>query len=99
MAKTSQDIVDEIVDYIKQSNVAFSSWYVGVASKPKARLFDDHNVKEKDYWICVDVGSADNARTIEKFLLEKYKTQGGGGGGDETTKHVYAYAITSTTKE
>ena len=97
--KNLQDIANEIIYYIRQSNIASSFWYVGIASDPKTRLFTDHNVQEKSYWIYRDAGSEENARAIEKWLVNSYYCQGDTGGGNTSTKYVYAYVVTSTTKE
>lgn len=99
MAKTLQDVANEIVRYIQQSGVAFSSWYVGIASDPSTRLFTDHNVAEKSFWIYRNAGSEENARAIEKWLIDNFQCQGDTGGGDRSTHYVYSYVITPTTKE
>lgn len=99
MAKTKQEIISDIENYIGSN---FSSWYIGIASDPKQRLFIDHNVKEKGSgggWIFREAKSSDEARDIEIYLIDKLGTKGDSGGGDNTTKYVYAYRITPTTKE
>lgn len=100
MALTMQQIVNEIVSYIgKFPSTKYSDWYVGIASSPEDRLFIEHCVDKNGYWIHAEAISHIEARTIEQHLIENLKTKGGPGGGDASTKFVYAYLITSTTKE
>lgn len=98
--KDAKTIVAEIVQYIKGCGGIFSEWYVGIASDPTQRLFTDHNVnKGSGHWIYREAQNSDTARVIEEHIIETYKTKGDTGGGDNTTKYVYAYKITSSTRE
>lgn len=99
MTVTLQSVAGEILTYMRSSGIGFPKWYVGIASDPRTRLFVDHSVSKNSYWIYQDAGSDGGAREIEKFLVDTYSTQGGGGGGDESTRYVYAYVVTATTKE
>jgi len=83
--------------YIKQNGGVFSQWYCGIATDPEARLHQDHNVDRRGLKIHRDAGSESAAREVEKYFLAK-GCKGGPGGGD-TPRHVYAYKITSTTRE
>jgi len=97
--KSVAAIIAEIDDYIRRQGGAYSSWYCGVAADPRDRLFKDHSVDEKnDQWIYDNAGTDTKARQVEKHFLDK-GCKGGGGGGDQTTRYVYAYRITSTTRE
>ena len=97
---TNQEIYNAILKHMDDSGVAYANWYVGIATDPRARLFTDHNVDEAGgTWIFRDAGSDGNARAIEKFIIDTHKTKGDTGGGDTTTRYVYAYVITGTTKE
>ncbi|HPV70863.1 MAG TPA: hypothetical protein PKY08_03170 [Candidatus Magasanikbacteria bacterium] len=96
----SKTIVADIIQYIKNWGGIFSGWYVGIASDPNQRLFTHHNVnKNSDHWVYSESQNSDTARAIEKYIIETYKTKGDTGGGDNTTKYVYAYKITSSTRE
>lgn len=78
----------------------YSDWYVGIASDPKERLFEDHNVdKETNGWIYRKAESSDIAREIEEYLIDVLGTDGDTGGGDETTDWVYAYKKAPHTEE
>lgn len=97
--KTKSEIVAEITAHISKSGSQYSEWYSGIAADAESRLFDDHNVsREGAWWIYRKANSDDEAREAEAELLE-LGCKGGGGGGDEDTVFVYAYKITSTTKE
>lgn len=100
MINTKTQIKQEIVNHMRGCESNTRKWYVGIAADPEKRLFNDHNVsKEYGCWIHRDAGSHESARKIEKEIINEYGTQGGDGGGDYRTRHVYAYKITSTTKQ
>ena len=99
MAKSKKEIIKDIQNYITKRGGAINGWYVGIAAKPRERLFDDHSVdEENDVWIYRQASSSSVAREIEKHFLDK-GARGGMGGGDDDTKSVYAYRISSHTHE
>ena len=64
----------------------------------ESRLFGDHGVsKDDDKWIYMTASSDTVAREIEQHFLDA-GMDGGSGGGDETSKVVYAYKKTLSTK-
>lgn len=76
-----------------------SNWYVGIATNPKDRLFIDHSVDEKNgKWIHSARLNETDARDTEKYLLDNYPFKGDTGGGINPC-YVYAYKITSETRE
>ena len=86
-----QDVISRIKDYISSNGGSYSEWYIGIASSPRERLFNDHNVNEKiDAWIYQQAESENEAREIEKFFLDNLRTDGGSGGGINPD-YVYAY--------
>jgi len=92
-------IVSDFNSYFRKHGGSYSAWYVGIASKPRERLFNDHNVDEKnDAWIFRDAENDTMARKIEKHFHD-LGCKGDGGGGDYTTRYVYAYKINSHTVE
>ena len=97
---TAQEVYDFIMRYINNNNRDYSSWYVGIASNPRTRLFTDHNVsKQNGSWVYKNAGSEEIARAVEKYIIENHNTKGDTGGGDNTTTSVYAYLTTNSTKE
>ncbi len=91
-------IENEITDYINRCGGSSAIWYVGRATNPRDKLFNDHNVQEEGgAWIYRDAGSESQARSIEKYFLD-LGSCGGFSGGDNPT-YVYAYKITRTTRE
>ncbi|MBR4681923.1 MAG: hypothetical protein IKP06_01275 [Elusimicrobiaceae bacterium] len=98
--KLKSEIIQEIDDHIKKEGSGYPRWYVGITADPEQRLFSDHNVsKENAWWIYREAFTDNDAREVEKFFLEQKGTQGGPGGGDTDSRFVYAYRITSTTRE
>ncbi len=93
----NKKIVTDVLNYIGAE--AKSGWYVGIATNARTRLFQDHNVDEKNgRWIYRNADSEIDARDTEKYLLDNYSFKGGTGGGDNP-RYVYAYKITSATRE
>ena len=96
----AQRIIKEIEEYIAKCGGVYSSWYVGIASNHRTRLFQDHNVSEQnDAWIFRGASSSNEARTIEDYFHNVRHAKGAGGGGDNTTTIVYAYRITPSTRQ
>jgi len=96
---TKSTIISDIKAHVAKCGGNYSDWYVGIAANPEQRLFNDHGVnKNSDAWIWIRAASSDDARAAEKSLLALGMT-GGRGGGDDDSDCVYAYRITSTTKE
>ncbi len=91
-------IVNDILNYIGNENK--SDWYIGIATYPRNRLFGDHNVNElSGRWIYnTNPMSENDARETEAYLLKMYPFKGNTGGGDHP-QYVYAYKITSYTRE
>ena len=100
MANTKESIKTDIKAHIQKCGGSYSDWYIGIASDPKQRLFNDHNVDEKNgAWIYQEAESSSAAREVEEYFVNTLGTDGGSGGGDYSTKHVYAYKKTSSTNE
>lgn len=99
MVYTAQDLVTEIHNHVaKATGTMREHWYVGIASDPRQRLFSDHNVDEKNgWWIYREAFDSNHARAAEASLLQ-LGYDGGTSGGDYTTKHVYAFLQTPSTR-
>ncbi len=88
---------EEIDGLIHKGGGSYSTWYVGVATDPRDRLFAGHNVNEQGGgWIYREAGSESSARDIESVFLKK-GCKGGPVGGDFQPRYVYAYKMTRTT--
>ncbi len=97
MSYTKQQIITDIDAYMRQHGSPNSTWYVGIASDVRDRLFNDHNVNEKSgVWIFRQAISSSVAREVEKAYLDA-GCDGGSGGGDASTIYVYAYRKTNST--
>lgn len=95
---TTQQAVQDIDNHIRNNGGAYSTWYAGIATYPRARLFTDHGVAEKtDAWIYEDCVTETSARKVEEHFLAK-GCDGDTGGGDSSTKYAYAYKKNSHTK-
>jgi hypothetical protein len=84
--------------YIQTEKSPYSGWYVGIASNPHLRLFQEHNVDmDSPWWVICEARNSEEARTAEKVIIEKHGMDGGSGGVDEKSIFVYAYKKTETT--
>lgn len=97
-SRTISQVIREINDYIYKGGGGYADWYIGIATDPRVRLFNDHSVeKESDSWIFRDCNTDANARNVEEYFLNK-GCDGGAGGGDSSTKYAYAYKKNSHTR-
>ncbi len=97
MAKTAQQIYNEIIAYVNSGGGGYSTWYAGITSNIDSRLFGDHGVSQQNgLWIWRQASSATSARNVEDALL-KAGFDGGPGGGDDDCTNIYCYKKTSIT--
>jgi len=98
MSNSSDKIISDIKDYIRNNGSVYSSWYVGIAKDPRDRLFNGHNVHQNgDAWIYREAESSQVARDVENYFINTLGTDGGPGGGDWQSNNVYAYKKNSHT--
>ena len=91
------EIIKEIEDYVNKCGGFSSSWYIGITEDPGDRLFNEHNVSEKEgIWIYRTTSSSEIARNVEQHFLG-LGMDGGSGGGDYLSKAVYCYQKTYLT--
>ena len=96
---TAQQIIADIEAHIRNSRHAYREWYAGITADIEQRLFGAHRVPRENHWrIHREADSANIARDVEAYFLQR-GCQGGGGGGDNTSRYVYAYVVTSQTRE
>lgn len=95
---TAQVVYDFLVEYINKNGGVSRNWYAGIATDVEQRLFSDHNVdKQYGKWAHHTTDTENEARTVEKALLD-LGCDGGSGGGDRP-KTVYVYWKTPNTRE
>lgn len=98
MASTADVIVAAIKAYVGKKR-EYREWYVGIAEKPKRRLFDEHGVTEENgESFRMRATDVEEARRAEKTLIAA-GFQGHPGGGTDDSTAVYAYRITPTTSQ
>ena len=85
-------IVKDILSYIFENDFQLSEWYVGIASNPREKLFQEHNVMEdSDLWIIRAAESITSAKSIAYHIISRYGTDGLLKSNSETSKFVYAF--------
>ena len=81
MVKKKNEIIAAIEEHMASRGGELHEWYVGIATKPRERLFDNHSVDEDNgHWIFVPATSSAVARAAEKYFLDR-GAQGGPGSG------------------
>ena len=91
MAKSSEIIVMDILEFMQLEGGHAKMWYVGVTNDAHGRLFDEHQVHyQNDAWIYRTASSELEAQRVEEYFLE-YGLDGGKGGKRPDARMVYAY--------
>jgi hypothetical protein len=71
MAKSSEIIVMEMLEFIQREGGHPKTWCVGVTNDPRRRLFDEHQVHyQNDAWIYRTVASEGEAQHVQAYFLE-----------------------------
>ena len=92
MAKSEDDIIEYIKNYIDGYGGDYPSWYVGIAKNPREKLIREHRVDiDNDLWIFSTAENRHAARRIERHFADVLRTDGGMGGGADTDCCVYVY--------
>ncbi len=98
MAKSSEIIVMDILEFIQIEGGHPMTWYVGVTDDLQGSLFDGHQVhKQNDAWIYRTATSEIEAQRAEEHFL-KYGLDGRKGGRRPDSRMVYAYRKGINTK-
>jgi hypothetical protein len=99
MMYAEQQIMNQVVTHMGKYGGKYQDWYAGVAADPKAKLFNDHCVKEtEDAWICRQCVSNNAAREIERYFVKK-GCKGGPVDEEQSARFIYAYMIQSHTRQ
>jgi hypothetical protein len=71
MAKSSEIIVMEMLEFIQREGGHPKTWCVGVTNDPRQRLFDEHQVHyQDDAWIYRTAASEGKALHVQAYFLE-----------------------------
>ena len=99
MMYAEQKIMCEVAVHMSKYSGNYQDWYAGVATDAKARLFNDHGVKESgDAWICRQCVDDVAAREIERYFMKK-GCIGGPVGEEKSIRYFYAYMIQPRTRQ
>jgi hypothetical protein len=91
MAKSSEIIVMEMLEFIQREGGHRKTWCVGITDDARRRLFDEHQVHYQDHaWIYRSAASEEEAQRVEEYFIE-YGLDGGRGGKRPGSTMVYAY--------
>lgn len=71
MAKFTNNIILEILEFIYREGGDPKTWYIGVTNDPRKQLFDEHQVHyENDAWIFRTATSEGEALQVQSYFLE-----------------------------
>jgi len=91
MAKSSEIIVMEMLEFIQREGGHPKTWYVGITDDPQGRLFDEHQVHcQNDAWIYRTAASELDAQRVQEYFLE-FGLDGRKGALRSGSCSVYAY--------
>jgi hypothetical protein len=93
MSKSAIDIISDIVFYMKNLDIPFNEWYVGVTANPSQKLFAEHHVSIDADWIFRDAGDYETAKTIQDQLIERFNLKRIDDEEDHRNKYVYVFPI------
>ena len=95
----NSDIINEITTHILSYGGVYSRWYCGITDDSRKRLFTDHKVSENQgIYIARKAQDKAAAEMIVKYFLDK-GCQGTTEEGNASSRMVYAFLITSFTKQ
>ena len=93
MAKNKEAVRDFLLNKVRSRGNAWN-WYCGIAADPKQRL-QEHG--GPTYWAYDWCQDEEDARWVEKWMIDVAGCEGGGGGGDSRTRAVYVYYMAAHT--
>jgi hypothetical protein len=71
MAKFTDNIILEILEFIYREGGDPKTWYIGVANDPRKHLFDEHQVHyQNDAWIYRTAATEGEALQVQSYFLE-----------------------------
>ncbi len=98
IAKSSEDIVMELLEFIHAEGGHPCMWYVGVTDDAQRRLFDEHQVHlQNDAWIYRTASSEMEAQRVEEYF-QGHGLDGGKGSRRTSSHMVYAYRKSISTE-
>ncbi len=72
MVLSVQQVKFEFLSYIKEFDATFSNWCIGIADKPKQKLFEIHGVRDdQDPWLYKQLMSHRAARIVQDYFVGK----------------------------
>jgi hypothetical protein len=91
MAKSSEIIVMDMLEFIQMEGGHPKMWYVGGTDDAQGKLFDEHQVHyQSDAWIYRTAASEIEAQRVQEYFLE-YGLDGRKGTLRSGSYMVYAY--------
>ena len=92
MAKSKDEIIQYIYEYINEKGGSYNTWYVGTCHDAYDKLFFGHKVKQKgNAWFYIRAMSPKVAGEIEDYFVKTIGTDGGGIDQGKSADIVYTY--------
>jgi hypothetical protein len=91
MAKSSEIIVMEMLEFIQREGGHPKTWYVGITDDPQGRLFDEHQVHCQNDALVIDGGIRTGCSARSEYFLDSVWTGEKKGSASGCSCNVYAY--------
>jgi hypothetical protein len=92
MVKSKEQIIEDIRGHMQKRGGAYGDWFVGIGSKARECLFEEHHVKKVgDHWILRRADSPRTARDVLDYFANILATDYGDCTADHAGSAVYAY--------
>ena len=95
---TEKEIVNNIETFISENGEP-DSFYIGVTSNPKKRLFEDHKVNRDNSngYIYFQCSHHISARSIKEHFIKNIKIKGNMNKREKSNNFIYVYKISPET--
>lgn len=91
MAKSKNDIISELENFMGKYGGSFGDWYVGASDDPKNTMYNTHGFKKGDVGLIRSALTEMQAHDVVEFFVDVRGCVGRVGSIKIGELHVYAY--------
>jgi hypothetical protein len=96
---SQQDAIQAFLTHADSCGGDYSDWYVGVAADPERTLFEYHLVEPRGQYMYCRLASFSDAKEAAERCRLLYGTKSGMPFGWQDAIYLYAYRMTTRTRE